>query len=59
MKKIRFMFLALCCSFELHAIELDGKFLSQSGELMFIVAIDGDEIAGIKANLLIDVPCTT
>ena len=35
MKKILFMFLALCCSFELHAIELDGKFLSQSGELMF------------------------
>lgn len=35
MKKILFMFLALCCSFDLHAIELDGKFLSQSGELMF------------------------
>ena len=35
MKKILFVFLALCCSFELHAIELDGKFLSQSGELMF------------------------
>ena len=35
MKKIIFLFLALCCSYELHAIELDGKYLSQSGELMF------------------------
>jgi hypothetical protein len=25
----------MCCSFELHAIELNGKYLSQSGELLF------------------------
>lgn len=25
----------LCCSFESHAIELNGKYLSQSGELLF------------------------
>lgn len=29
------LFVMLCCSFELYAIELDGKFLSQSGELLF------------------------
>ena len=26
----------LCCSYELHAIELSGKYLSQSGELLFV-----------------------
>ena len=26
----------LCCSYEMNAIELNGKYLSQSGELMFI-----------------------
>lgn len=25
----------MCCSFEMHAIELNGKYLSQSGELLF------------------------
>lgn len=35
MKKFLFLFLTLCCSFELHAIELEGKYLSQSGELLF------------------------
>ena len=25
----------MCCSFESHAIELNGKYLSQSGELLF------------------------
>jgi hypothetical protein len=35
MKKILFLFLMLCCSYELYAIELNGKYLSQSGELLF------------------------
>lgn len=40
MKKYLFLFLMLCCSFESHAIELDGKYLSQSGELLFIFKSD-------------------
>lgn len=35
MKKYLFIFIMLCCSFESYAMELDGKFLSQSGELLF------------------------
>ena len=35
MKKILFLFLMLCCSYELYAIELNGKYLSQSGDLLF------------------------
>ena len=35
MKKLLFLFLMLCCSFELYAIELNGKYQSQSGELLF------------------------
>ena len=35
MKKFVFLFLMACCSFGAGAIELDGKYLSQSGELMF------------------------
>ena len=35
MRKFLLLFVMLCCSFELYAIELDGKFLSQSGELLF------------------------
>ena len=35
MRKFIFLFLMLCCSFESQAIELNGKYLSQSGELMF------------------------
>ena len=35
MRKFLILFLFLCCSFELSAIELNGKFLSQSGELLF------------------------
>ena len=30
----------LCCSFESYAMELDGKFLSQSGELLFRFTAD-------------------
>lgn len=40
MKKYLFLFLMLCCPFESHAIELDGKYLSQSGELLFIFKSD-------------------
>ena len=35
MKKILFLLLLLCCSFESYAVELNGKYLSQSGELLF------------------------
>lgn len=34
------LFLLLCCSFESQAIELNGKYLSQSGELLFRFAAD-------------------
>jgi len=40
MKKLLFLFLMVCCSFELHAIELNGKYLSQSGELQFNFTTD-------------------
>lgn len=40
MKKLLVLFLLLCCSYESYAIELDGKYLSQSGELMFRFAGD-------------------
>ena len=35
MRKFVILFLMACCSFEAGAIELDGKYVSQSGELMF------------------------
>ena len=35
MRKYLFLLIMLCCSFESHAIELNGKYLSQSGELLF------------------------
>ena len=35
MRKFVSLFLLLCCCFEANAIELDGKYLSQSGELLF------------------------
>ena len=35
MRKIFFLFVLLCCSYESQAIDLNGKFVSQSGELMF------------------------
>jgi hypothetical protein len=40
MKKLLVLLLMLCCSFESYAIELDGKYLSQSGELLFRFAGD-------------------
>ena len=35
MRKFVLLFLLLCCSIGANAIELDGKYVSQSGELMF------------------------
>ena len=35
MRKLLFLFLMLCCSYEIYAIELNGKYISQSGELLF------------------------
>jgi len=40
MRKFLFLFLMMCCSFEANAIELNGKYLSQSGELLFIFTND-------------------
>lgn len=36
MRKFLFLFLTLCCAFKSYASDLEGKYLSQSGELMFI-----------------------
>ena len=36
MRKFLFLLLLLCCSYESQAVELNGKYLSQSGELLFI-----------------------
>ena len=35
MKKVILLFLMMCCSYELYAIELNRKYISQSGELLF------------------------
>ena len=40
MKKLLLLFMMLCCSYELYAIELNGKYVSQSGELLFIFTSD-------------------
>ena len=40
MKKLLLLFLMLCCSYELYAIEVNGKYISQSGELLFIFTSD-------------------
>ena len=40
MKKFVFLFLMLCGVFEVHAIELNGKYVSMSGELMFRFSSD-------------------
>lgn len=40
MKKFILLFLMMCCSYELYAIELNGKYISQSGELLFIFTSD-------------------
>ena len=40
MKKLLLLFLMMCCSYELYAIDLNGKYISQSGELLFIFTSD-------------------
>ena len=35
MKKYVFLFMMLCCSYEMQALELKGNYMSQSGELLF------------------------
>ena len=40
MKKILFLILMMCCSFESQAMELNGKYISQSGELLFRFTAD-------------------
>ena len=40
MRKYLFLFLAVCCPMASHAIELNGKYLSQSGELLFVFRAD-------------------
>lgn len=40
MKKILFLFLMMCGAYEAHAIDLNGKYQTQSGELMFIFTSD-------------------
>lgn len=40
MKKFLFLLLMMCGAIESQAIELNGKYLSQSGELMFIFSGD-------------------
>ena len=35
MKKLLFLCLMMGCFFEAHAMDLDGKYMSQSGELLF------------------------
>ena len=53
MRKYLFLLLLLCCSLESHAIELNGKYLSQSGELLFIFTGDSlyIDIAQSKRNV--------
>ena len=40
MKKLLLLFLMMCSSFELYAIDLNGKYISQSGELLFRFTAD-------------------
>ncbi len=53
MKKLLFLLVVLCSSFEANAIELNGNYLSQSGELLF--RFTGDslyiDIAQSKRNV--------
>ena len=35
MRKFMFLVLAVCCSFQAQAIDLNGNYVSQSGELLF------------------------
>lgn len=40
MKKLLILFLMVCCSYEAFAIDLNGKYLSLSGELLFVFTGD-------------------
>ena len=40
MRKFLFLCLMSCCFFEVHALDLNGKYLSLSGELMFRFTCD-------------------
>ena len=53
MKKYIFLFLMMCCAFESHAIEPKGKYISQSGELLFRFVADSlyIDIAQSQRNL--------
>ena len=53
MKKYLFLFLMMCCAFESHAIEPNGKYISQSGELLFRFVADSlyIDIAQSQRNL--------
>lgn len=53
MKKYLFLFLMMCCAFESHAIEPKGKYISQSGELLFRFVSDSlyIDIAQSQRNL--------
>ena len=53
MKKYLFLVLMMCCAFESHAIEPKGKYISQSGELLFRFVADSlyIDIAQSQRNL--------
>ena len=53
MKKYLFLFLMMCCAFESQAIEPKGKYISQSGELLFRFVSDSlyIDIAQSQRNL--------
>jgi len=53
MKKYLFLFLMMCCAFESQAIEPKGKYISQSGELLFRFVADSlyIDIAQSQRNL--------
>ena len=40
MRKVLFLFVLLCCSFEAYALDLNGKYQSESGELIFRFTAD-------------------
>ena len=58
MKKILFLCLLMCGALESHALELNGKFVSQSGELLFRFTADSlyIDIAQSQRNPPISMP---
>lgn len=53
MKKVLFLLFMICSSYESYAIDLNGKYLSQSGELLFRFTADSlyIDIAQSQRNL--------